>query len=112
MKFVLLVEGQTERDSAAAFLKRWLDPRLRQPVAIQVVAFNGYADMVHKMATRARMYLEGSQRGEIIAVFGLLDLCGPTFYPPGKTTADERFDWGKEHFEKEVDRNEIFDLNL
>ena len=27
---------------------------------------------------------------------------GPTFYPPGKTTADERFAWGKEHFEKEV----------
>jgi hypothetical protein len=28
MKFILLVEGQTERNSAAAFLKRWLDPQL------------------------------------------------------------------------------------
>jgi hypothetical protein len=29
-------------------------------------------------------------------------LYGPTFYPPDKTTADERFSWGREHFEKEV----------
>ncbi len=42
MKFVLLVEGQTEKDSAAAFIKRWLDPRLKQPVGIQVASFNGY----------------------------------------------------------------------
>ena len=102
MKFVLLVEGQTEGDSAAPFLKRWLDLQLHQPVGIQVAAFNGYADLVRKMATKARMYLEGPKRGEIIAVIGLLDLYGPGFYPPGKTTADERFDWGKEHFENEV----------
>ena len=26
MKFILLVEGKTERDAAAAFFKRWLAP--------------------------------------------------------------------------------------
>jgi hypothetical protein len=44
MKFILFVEGQTERGSAAAFLKRWLDPQLRQPIGIQPVSFDGYAD--------------------------------------------------------------------
>jgi hypothetical protein len=29
VKFILLVEGKTEQDAAAAFLKRWLDPQLR-----------------------------------------------------------------------------------
>ncbi len=37
MKFILLVEGKTERDAAAAFLKRWLDSRLNQAVRMQVV---------------------------------------------------------------------------
>jgi Domain of unknown function (DUF4276) len=102
VKFILLVEGKTERDSAAAFLKRWLDPQLRQPVAIQVVTFHGYADLVRKMATKARMHLEGRKKAEIIAVIGLLDLYGPTFYPSDKITADDRFAWGKAYFEREV----------
>jgi hypothetical protein len=102
MRFVLLVEGQTEGDSAGKFLKRWLDPRLKQPIGIQVVTFDGYTELVRKMATKARMHLEGPKRGEIVAVFGLLDLYGPTLYPDDKTTAEERFAWGKAHFEKEV----------
>lgn len=103
MKFILLVEGKTERGAAAAFLKRWLDPQLRQPVGIQVVSFDGYPDLVRKMATKAGMHLEGPKRSEIIAVIALLDLYGPTFYPPDKTGAAERFAWGKHHFEKQVD---------
>ncbi len=103
MKFILLVEGQTEGAAAAAFLKRWLDPQLQQPVGIQTVTFNGYADLVRKMATKARMHLEGPKKTEIVGVIGLLDLYGPTFYPPDKSTADERFAWGKTHFEKAVD---------
>lgn len=102
MKFILLVEGKTERDSAAAFLKRWLDPQLRLPVGIQPIPFDGYADLVHKMATKARMHLEGPKQSEIVGVIGLLDLYGPAFYPQDKTTAEERYAWGKARFEKEV----------
>jgi hypothetical protein len=102
VKFILLVEGKTERDSAAAFLKRWLDPQLTQAVGIQPVPFDGYADLVRKMATKAKMHLEGPKQDEIVAVIGLLDLYGPEFYPPEKTSFDERFRWGKEHFEREV----------
>jgi hypothetical protein len=102
MKFVLLVEGQTEKDSAAAFIKRWLDPQLKQPVGIQVVSFNGYAELVRKMATKTQMHLEGPNQAEIIAVVGLLDLYGPEFYPPDKSTAEDRYAWGKAYFEQEV----------
>lgn len=102
MKFILLVEGRTERDAAAAFLKRWLDPQLSQPVGIQTVPFDGYGDLVRKMAVKARMHLEGPRQAEIVAVIALLDLYGPDFYPPDKSTADERYTWGKSHFEKEV----------
>lgn len=105
MKFVLLVEGQTEKDSAAAFLKRWLDPQLKQPVGIQVVAFNGYAELARKMATKATMHLDGPKQADIIAVVGLLDLYGPDFYPTDKVTTDQRYVWGKAHFEQEVGRD-------
>ena len=33
----------------------------------------------------------------------LLDLRGPTFYPPNCTTAAHRFDWAKAHLEKKAD---------
>ena len=102
MKFILLVEGKTERDAAAAFLKRWLDPRLRQAVGIQTVPFDGYADLIHKMATKAGMHLTGPKQAEIVAVIALLDLYGPTFYPSDKTGADDRYEWGRAHFEKQV----------
>ncbi|MEO8495026.1 MAG: DUF4276 family protein [Planctomycetota bacterium] len=102
MKFVMLVEGQTERDSAAAFLKRWLDPQLTRPVGIQTVPFDGYADLVRKMATKAKMHLEGPNRNDIIAVIGMLDLYGPAFYPPDKITVEDRIAWGTDHFERDV----------
>lgn len=110
MKFVLLVEGQTEKDSAAAFLKRWLDPQLKQAVGIQVVSFNGYAELARKMVKKAQMHLSGPRQAEIIAVVGLLDLYGPNFYPADKATTDERYTWGRTHFEREIglDRFRMF----
>ena len=107
MKFVLLTEGKTERESAASFLKRWLDPRLKQPVGIRPVAFDGYSELARKMATKARMYLESPNQSEIVAVIGLLDLYGPTFYPSHARTSTERYEWGVDHFEKTVS-NERF----
>lgn len=104
MKFVLLVEGDTEKDTAAQFLKRWLDPQLQQRVGIQVVRFQGYAQLWRKVVTKAQMYLDGPKRDEIVAVIGLLDLYGPDFYPDHLTSASERHDWAVEHIQREVDR--------
>jgi hypothetical protein len=35
VKFILFVEGYTERDALPRFFKSWLDPELRDPVGIQ-----------------------------------------------------------------------------
>jgi hypothetical protein len=104
MKFVLLVEGDTERQTAAEFLKRWLDPQLSQRVGIQVVQFNGYAQLAHKIVKKAQMYLDDPKQRDIIAVIGLLDLYGPDFFPGHVTTTNDRYDWGVAHFQKQVDR--------
>jgi hypothetical protein len=101
MRFVLFVEGGTER-ALPSFLKRWIDPQLSQPVGIKPVIFTGWAELRREVAKRARMYLGGPGAGEIIAVVALLDLYGPNFYPAHLTTADERYVWAKHEIEKEV----------
>jgi hypothetical protein len=102
MKYVLFVEGYTEKKAIACFLKRWLDRRLRQPVRIQTVRFDGWAEMVKDMPRKARLYLQGPDSREIIAVVALLDLYGPTFYPPHLKSAEDRYHWGVGEITKEV----------
>lgn len=48
------------------------------------------------------MHLKGPRKKEIIAVIGLLDLYGPTFYPDNKKTPAERYQWAKNHLENKV----------
>ena len=102
MKFVLFVEGHTEKKSIAPFLKRWLDPKLKQRVHIQTVKFDGWAEMVKDMSNRTRRYLEGPDRDQIIAVMALLDLYGPTIYPGHLPSAEERYLWGVEDLTRKV----------
>jgi len=105
MRFILFVEGYTEKESMAPFLKRYLDEKLSVKVGIKTVRFDGWHEMVKDMPKKTRMYLEGPDRNDIIAVIGLLDLYGPTFYPNNITTTDERLNWAKECLEKNVGQN-------
>lgn len=54
------------------------------------------------MPKKAGLYLNGPQKDDIIAVIALLDLYGPTFYPAGKETAPERYEWAKAYLESKV----------
>jgi hypothetical protein len=102
MKFKLFVEGYTEQKAIPAFLKRWLDVHLEKRVGIQAVRFEGWQELVKDTPLKARMYLEGPDKKDIIGVIALLDLYGPTFYPKDKTTALERYHWAKEELERQV----------
>jgi hypothetical protein len=102
MKFVLFVEGHTEQKAVPSFLKRWLDPRLEQAVGIKSVRFEGWPELVEEVDRKARLYLEGPARDDVIAVVSLLDLYGPTIYPAHLQSAAQRDRWGKEHLEQRV----------
>ncbi len=99
MKLVLFVEGQTEKEALRFFFKRWLDPRLRQPIALPPVRFEGSADYRRKFATRARLDL---QQGHIIGIVGLLDLYGSGLEYPVALSQDERYAWAKQMLQAEV----------
>ena len=106
MKFVLLVEGATEKKGIASFLKQYLDSQLLQPAGIQVVDMGGYGDFKKKVRLKAEMHINRPDRDQIIAVLGLLDLYGPQFsdlYPADQTSARKRYEWGVDYFEREVE---------
>lgn len=105
MKFILFVEGHTERIALAPFLKRWLDPRLSKPVGLQSVRFEGWPDLVKSSPTKAKLYLSQT---DVIAVIALLDLYGPTFYPSDRNTSTERYQWGKQFLESAVKQPNFF----
>ena len=102
MKFVLFVEGHTEKEVLGPFLRRWLNSRLGQRVGIKTVRFNGWYRLVGDIPRKAKMYLEAPDRGELIALITLLDLYGPDFYPHATTSVDERVRWATRHLEKKV----------
>jgi hypothetical protein len=103
VKFVLFVEGHTEKYGVPAFLKRYLDPRIKQPVGIKPVRFDGWAELVKDAPRKSRMYLnDPKHKGDILAIFALIDLHGPTIYPTDKKTAYSRYSWAKAHLERAV----------
>lgn len=107
MKFVLFVEGHTEHNAIPAFLKRWLDPQLSQPVGIKPVRFDGWAELVDDVEKKAHLYLEGPFSRDVIAVVSLLDLYGPTIYPGNVKSAADREKWGRQDIEGKVDHEKF-----
>lgn len=108
MKFIIFVEGYTENKALPQFLKRWLDPKLPNPVGIKTVRFEGWAELVKDAPLKAKMHLGGPDQNEIIAVISLLDLYGPTFYPIHLKESKERYDWAKNDIEGKVNQAKFF----
>ena len=102
MRFILFVEGYTEKIAIKEFLKRWLDPRLKQPVGITPVRFTGWAEMLNDMAQKAHRYLDSPDGDQIIAIIALLDLYGPTIYPAQLKTASQRVNWATNNLSQKV----------
>ncbi len=102
MRFVFFVEGHTEKEILGPFLRRWLNSRLDQRVGIKTVNFEGWHRLVEDMPRKAKMYLEASDSGELIALITLLDLYGPDFYPHSSTSVDDRVQWATKHLENKV----------
>jgi len=105
MKFILFVEGESEKKILPVFLHKWLDTRLNNRVRIDPIKFRGWADLVKNSPQSALLELNGPEKDEIIAVISLFDLYGPDhddFYPAGRKNSRERYNWAKQELEKRV----------
>ena len=101
MKFILFVEGQTEKDSIAGFIKRWIDPKFTQGIRISVIGFRGFGEYLAEIKSRTELYLTGKHKDDIIAAVGLLDLYGPAIFP-SDLSFTKRAAWGKNDIERRV----------
>jgi len=102
MKFILFVEGDTEK-SLAPFLKRWLDARLTKNVGIQIVKFSGFGEFKKDLKKRVELHLNQDENNEIIAVIALIDIYGLELdYPLEINTVQKRKQWATQYFEQQV----------
>lgn len=71
-------------------------------VGVQPDTFEGWPDLHDSAPKKAARYLTDSRSSDVIAVVSLLDLYGPTFYPPDKASVSEKHAWGTEYMEGRV----------
>lgn len=104
MKFILLVEGETERVALPRFLESWLNPKLQRRVGIKAVKLPGSGAYIKGLVGRVTQQLNVPKSQELIAVLGLLDLYGlpGNFCPHHLTAAQDRYDWAKRELERRV----------
>ena len=69
MRFILFVEGHTEK-ALPAFLKRWLDPRLPQPIGITPVPFKGWRHYRDEIARKVALNLTGKSGADVLGAIG------------------------------------------
>jgi hypothetical protein len=72
-----------------------VDRRLPQPIRVSPVQLRGWQRYTKEIATKADLALRDASTVGI----GLLDLYGPTFYPPNVA---DRYAWAKKKFENEI----------
>lgn len=108
MRFIIFVEGYAEDKALPKFFKKWLDPKLTNPIGIRTVRFEGWPELVKDAPLKAKMHLNGPAKNEIIAVISLLDIYGPTFYPKDLTECKERYEWAKNEIEQKVNHPNFF----
>jgi hypothetical protein len=98
MKFVVLVEGETETAVVGEFLGRWLNAKGTR-IGVQTSRAHDPKGVVGKAAH----YLAKNDP-EIVAVIGLLDLheLKLEIPPHHSDNAKARFRWAKEYVEKQV----------
>lgn len=103
MRFVLFVEGHTERKAISAFLRRWLDAKLANRVGVTVSRFDGCREFITDAAQRTRITLNASSGRDVIGIIGILDWYGmPLQIPSNTESRQERMDWAAQEIEKRV----------
>lgn len=75
MKFIMIVEGQTERLAIQEFLKRWFDSKLSEKVGIKQRMF-GRGDFKSRIKKQALKHIEEDSNQEILGVICLMDIYG------------------------------------
>jgi hypothetical protein len=104
MKFILFVEGATEKQGAVDLIRRWLNSPCRHVrVGIKPIDVKGCGNFLREVPRKARLHLSGPDSQQIVGIIGLMDLYGANIFPRHLSTVEEKWQWGKNKLEEEVD---------
>jgi hypothetical protein len=103
MRFLIFVEGDTERAAVPAFLSGWLNQRVSSCVGVRPVRFKGCPHFLSEIRKIVHNMLEGPSSSEVIAGIGLLDLYGFPAFPEHLKSVGDRYAWAVEDIEGKVD---------
>ena len=108
MKFILFVEGSTEKQGAVKLIRRWLDKKLEpKRVGVRPINLKGAGNFAREIPRKAPLHLEGSDRHKVIAVIGLLDLHGANIVPGTSSNPEDLCRQGKSKIEKAVNHDKF-----
>lgn len=71
-------------------------------MGVKVVRHNGWRQLWSDAQKHAVALLGGPDETEVLGVIALLDLYGPTVYPPNCTGRPDRVRWATEHMERQI----------
>ena len=100
MKFVMLVEGKTEKGVLQQFLDRFLNKKLENRVGVKIAIAVSLKDLKIK----ATNYLTSPNSSDYIAVIGLRDLYGFEEIKRGNRSKDEFYTYAIDKIEKEINQ--------
>lgn len=103
MKFIIVVEGKTEKNVIEDFLQRYLNKHLEINVGVRAIDREGVAELIKDLPAITDKWLDKKHSGDVIGVFGFADLYGlPVDYPKSITTVSAKIKWAKSEIEKSI----------
>ena len=110
MRFILIVEGDTEKRSIEGLIRKHLAEKTRKNIGVTAININGYGNFFRDLPQKVKKYLTGPDKEEIIAIAGLMDLYKTPYAREVNRSIRERILQGTQLFEDSVkqDRFRMF----
>lgn len=110
MRFILIVEGDTEKRSIEGLIRKHLVEKTGQNIGVRAININGYGNFFRDLPQKVKKYLAGPDKEEILAIVGLMDLYKTPYARDVNCSIRERILQGTQLFEDSVkqDRFRMF----
>lgn len=105
MRFILIVEGDTEKRSIEGLIRKHLAEMTGQNIGITAININGYGNFFRDLPKKVTKYLNGPDKNEILAIVGLMDLYKTPYAHDVNRPIRERILQGTQLFEDSVQQD-------
>ncbi len=105
MRFVLIVEGDTEKRSIEGLVRTDLKKKTGKNIGVTAVNIRGYGNFRRDLPGKVQKFINSPDKGEILAVIGLVDLYLTPFAKDVHLPVPERIATGRRFFEEQVNQD-------